>query len=126
MSFTANPFVVVLDANVFFPMRVRDILLSFADAGLFRVRFTDEIIDEWTRSLLVLKPHLEASIRTQEALIRDQFAESLVTGHMPLIDGLTLRDPDDRHVPAAAIRCSAQVIATKNLRDFPADVMAQH
>lgn len=46
-------------------------------------------------------------------------ADCLVTGHEPLIGGLTLPDPDDRHVLAAAIRCHAQVIVTQNLKDFP-------
>lgn len=46
MSFVANPFVVVLDANVLFPFRVRDVLLTFAQDGLFRARITDEIMDE--------------------------------------------------------------------------------
>jgi hypothetical protein len=60
MSFVANPFVIVLDANVLFPFRVRDVLLTFAQEGLFRARFTDEILDEWARNLIRLKPHLEA------------------------------------------------------------------
>ena len=51
-------------------------------------------------------------------------ADCLVTGHEPLIDGLALPDPDDRHVLAAAIRCHAQVIVTHNLRDFPASALA--
>ena len=38
--------------------------------------------------------------------------DCLVTGHEPLIEGLELPDPDDRHVLAAAIRCNAQVIVT--------------
>lgn len=46
--------------------------------------------------------------------------DCLVTGYEPLVDGLNLPDPDDRHVLAAAIRCSAQVIVTSNLDDFPA------
>ncbi len=46
MSFVANPFVVILDANVLYPFRTRDVLFSFAQAGLFRARFTDEILDE--------------------------------------------------------------------------------
>lgn len=36
MSFAANPFVVVLDANVLFPVRIRDVLLTFAQEGMFR------------------------------------------------------------------------------------------
>ena len=40
--------------------------------------------------------------------------DALVTGHEDLIAGLTLPDPDDRHVLAAAIRCNASVIVTCN------------
>lgn len=108
MSFIANPFVVVLDANVLFPFRIRDVLLTFAQEGLFRARITDDILEEWTRSLIARKPHMEDSVRRQEQAIRAHFDECFVTGHRPLIAGLTLPDPDDRHVLAAAIRCLAQ------------------
>ncbi len=123
MSFVANPFVVLLDANVLFPFRVRDVLLTFAHEGLFRARLTDDILNEWTRSLVRLKPHLEASVREQEEMIRDVFDECFVTGYQPFINSLVLPDPDDRHVLAAAIRCSAQVIVTENKRDFPSTVL---
>ena len=126
MSFVANPFVVVLDANVLFPFRVRDVLLTFAQDGLFRARITDEILDEWTRNLIRLKPHLEESVRAQETIIRDYFEECFVSGYQPLIEGLNLPDLDDRHVLAAAIRCSAQVIVTENQKDFPIEVMEEH
>ena len=126
MNFVANPFVVILDANVLFPFRVRDVLLTFAQEGLFRARFTDEIIGEWTRNLIRQKPHLEASVLAQVAALRFAFDDCFVTGHKPLIAGLTLPDKDDRHVLAAAIRCSAQIIVTENLKDFPASVLGQY
>lgn len=45
--------------------------------------------------------------------------DALVTGHEALVAGLSLPDPEDRHVLAAAIRCQAGVIVTFNLKDFP-------
>jgi len=50
----------------------------------------------------------------------------LVTGYEDLIDSLTLPDPDDRHVLAAAVRAGAGVIVTTNLKDFPAAILAGH
>lgn len=119
MSFVPDRFVVVLDANVLYPFRKRDLLLSFYDAGLFRGRWTRQILDEWVSNLLAKKPQLEGSINQQLEAIREAFPESEVTGHGTLIDGLSLPDPDDRHVLAAAIVCGAQHIVTDNLKDFP-------
>lgn len=45
--------------------------------------------------------------------------DCLVTGYEELVAGLTLPDPDDRHVFAAAIRVGAQAIVTFNVSDFP-------
>ncbi|WP_256212600.1 PIN domain-containing protein [Loktanella sp. DSM 29012] len=116
----------ILDANVLFPFRVRDVLLTFAHEGLFRARFTEEIMDEWTRNVIALKPDLRDSIDSQVDAIRRAFDECFVTGHMPLIDGLKMPDENDRHVLAAAIRCSAQVIVTENKRDFPQALLEEY
>jgi hypothetical protein len=119
----SDRFVVVLDANELFPFRVRDALLRFAEAGLFRARWSDDIIGEWRRSLLKLKPHLEESIDSQISAMRRAFPESWVEGYEPLIDGLELPDENDRHVLAAAIRAGAEHIITENLKDFPAQTL---
>ena len=62
---------------------------------------------------------LERTRQLMNAAVRD----CLLTGYEGRIDGLTLPDPDDRHVLAAAIEAQAQVIVTNNLRDFPANTL---
>lgn len=47
------------------------------------------------------------------------FPDALVVGFEPLIDGISLPDPRDRHVLAATIKGQADVIVTQNLKDFP-------
>jgi hypothetical protein len=51
--------------------------------------------------------------------------DCLVNGYEDLIASLSLPDPDDRHVLAAAIRAGADVIVTYNLTDFPAETLAR-
>ncbi len=51
---------------------------------------------------------------------------AVVSGHESLISSLTLPDPDDRHVLAAAIHGGASVIVTANLKDFPAEALSPH
>lgn len=65
----------LLDANVMYPFRTRDVLFTFAQQGVFRARFTDQIIDEWTRSLIRNKPDLEESVMEQASVVRDVFQE---------------------------------------------------
>ncbi|HMA95113.1 MAG TPA: hypothetical protein VKP30_20620, partial [Polyangiaceae bacterium] len=52
--------------------------------------------------------------------------DCLVDGYEPLVEGLELPDPNDRHVLAAAIHGGASVIVTMNLRDFPERFLVPH
>ena len=58
--------------------------------------------------------------------MNDAVSDCLVEGFEDLIDSLSLPDPDDRHVLAAAVRAGAQVIVTANLQDFPAHALAPY
>jgi hypothetical protein len=59
-------------------------------------------------------------------MMDENIDDALVIGYEPLIGELTLPDPKDCHVFAAAIHCSASVIVTANLRDFPAQALAAY
>lgn len=120
-------FVVIYDACVLYPAPLRDLLVRVAQAGVVRARWTTEILDECFRSILEQRPELkpQALVRTRE-LMTKAVADCMVEGYEPLIAGLTLPDPDDRHVLAAAVRAGAQAIVTFNLRDFPEAALAVH
>lgn len=117
-------FVAVYDACVLHGACLRDLLLRLAMTDLFRARWTQQIQDEWRRALLRNRDNLteEKLLRTQ-AMMNEAVPECLVTGYDGLIDGLTLPDPDDRHVLAAAIKCSAGAIVTYNTKDFPDELL---
>ena len=51
--------------------------------------------------------------------MNDSIEGILIQGFEHLIEGLTLPDPDDRHVLAAAIHGQVDVIVTNNQKDFP-------
>jgi hypothetical protein len=55
-----------------------------------------------------------------------QVRDSLVTDFEQLIPSLTLPDPNDLHILAAAIVAEADVIVTFNLKDFPAENINQY
>ncbi len=117
----------VLDACVLYSAPLRDLLLSLASAGLFHARWTPDIQDEWTRNLLVKRPDLNlVQLQfTQERMIA-AIPDCMVTHYQPLIAGLSLPDPDDRHVLAAAIAGHADAIVTVNLKDFPPAILATY
>lgn len=121
----SSPFTAVFDACVLYPAPLRDFLMWLALSGRFRARWTAQIHDEWVRNLLKNRPELDpAHLQRTVDLMNQAVPDGLVTGHESLIAGLTLPDPDDRHVLAAAIRCGAGVIVTFNKRDFPTETLA--
>jgi predicted nucleic acid-binding protein len=117
-------FVVVYDANVLYPSTLRDLLIRIAQTGLVQAKWTAQILDEVFTNLRANRPDLDpARLDRTRDLMNRAVRDCRVTGYESLIEGLSLPDPDDRHVLAAAIRARAQVIVTNNLADFPADAL---
>lgn len=121
-----SPFTALYDANVLYPAPLRDFLMHLALTGVYRARWSAEIHEEWKRNLLINRPDLTREhVDRTSALMDRAVPDALVNGHEPLIEGLELPDLNDRHVLAAAIKCSASVIVTFNLKDFPTDKLAE-
>lgn len=122
-----QPLTAVYDANILYPAPIRDLFVRLAQTGLVRAKWTEAIHEEWMRNLLKHNPHHSAERLARTRMLMDEAVrDCLVTGYEELIASLSLPDPDDRHVLAAAIHAGAQIIVTCNLTDFPAETLARY
>src|SRR5260370_12303703 len=118
---------VILDACVLYSAPLRDLLLWLAVTGLYRPRWTETIHQEWMENLLKDRPDLARDrLERTKDLMNRAVPDCLIARHEGLIAFLSLPDPDDRHVLAAAIHGGAETIVTYNLTDFPATALAAH
>ena len=122
-----------LDASVLYPAPLRDLLMELAVADLYRAKWSDAVHEEWMNAVLRTRRDLTRSrLERTRDLMNAHARDALVTDFENLIGLLDLPDPDDRHVLAGAIRGSADIIVTCNLKDFPPDrlgdwgIEAQH
>ena len=114
------PRIVVYDANVLYPAQLRDLLMRLAVAGLVRAHWSDQIHEEWIENVLANRPDLRREQLDRTRMLMERALPSArVEGYERHVAAITLPDPDDRHVVAAAIEGEAEVIVTFNLRDFP-------
>lgn len=112
--------IAVFDACVLYPAPLRDLLMNLAVTDLLRARRTEDIREEWIRNLLENRPNLKREeLEQTRGLMNQNVRDCLVEGYQNLIPTLTLPDPDDKHVLAAAIIAEADVTVTFNLSDFP-------
>lgn len=118
-------FTAFLDACVLVPIAPCDTLLRMADCGAFRPVWSERVEEEALRALCEIHPHIDPSrFHSRFRSMNEAFEDARVAGWEPLVDGLELPDPDDRHVLAAALRGRADVLVTENVRDFPATVLS--
>lgn len=109
--------IAVLDADVLFPMILRDTLLRAAMAGLCRIHWTDRIQDEVERNLVGnyrMPPEKAQALRQA---MESAFPDAMIEGWKG-IEAEMPNHPKDRHVAAAAMTVAAPIIVTSNIKDF--------
>lgn len=116
----------VLDTSVLWPSPQRDVLLASAAEGAYSPKRSTAILDELVvheaGKLTMRGVPLDDAERSAQHLIAqlsNAFDDASVSRWEPLEGTFGLPDPDDEHVLAAAVMCSAEVIVTENLRDSP-------
>ena len=119
--------IVLFDACVLYPAPLRDLLMHLSLSGAFRAKWTKEIHEEWISNLLEQRTDLSrVQLERTRDLMNTHVLDALVENYERLVTKLSLPDPHDRHVLAAAIRAQASLIATFNLKDFPAKALEQY
>lgn len=117
-----SSFRVVLDACVLIPAALRDTLLRAADAGLYRLHWSEDILTEVERNLIEHGMTSADDARYLIDTMRTYFEEAAVEGYQTIVSSMP-NQSKDRHVLAAAVVVNAEVIVTSNLRDFPEDAL---
>ena len=116
-------YAVVLDADVLHPYNLADLLLRLCERGLFRVAWSEELIDELVDSLVRRGLERPRARRRVEAMSQ-AFPEALVAGVGRFLTAVPNEiEPDDRHVVAAALAAKADCVVTNNTRHFPPDAL---
>lgn len=122
-----EPVVAIYDACILYPFHLRNIIVQASADRLVHARWTEEIHGEWMRNLAADTPGLSIErLQSTKELMNTALPAAMVAGYEKHIELISLPDPDDRHVVAAAIQAKASHILTWNLRDFPAGVLKKH
>lgn len=122
-------FAAFLDANVLVPVHLCDTLLRCAEMDLYRPIWSTKVVEEAKRAICRVHPDLsESRVSSRFSNMNKAFPFSEITDKQweGLVSGVHLPDRDDRHVVAAASAAGADVIVTANLKDFPADELAEY
>ena len=108
-----RPPFVVFDACVLYPFHTRTLLVQCAVDRLVDARWSDDIHEERMRNLAANTPGISIDrLRRTRDLMKVAVPTADVRRYEWLIPGITLPDPDDRHVAAVAIAGGASVIVT--------------
>lgn len=125
----ANRYTVFVDACTLVDTMRRNLLLTLAEAEFFRLRWSEEVLDETQNAIAAIrtaKSQADAMEKATKARhkMQEAFEEAMVADFddfRPVCAGLP--DQKDVHVLAAALKAQASTIVTENLRDFPSKVL---
>ncbi len=116
---------VVVDSCVIYPMPLCDTFLRAAEAELYQVHFSQEILDGATRNLVKNDRMTESKAERFQQILKINFPEAMVEAPNELVENMT-NHPGDRHVVASAIIAQAEVIVTSNLKHFPQESLSAY
>ena len=125
------PRIVLVDANVFFSPRLRDLVMFLHAAEAINVHWTKEIEAEWSRNVVAKQDAKAEGIQACLQGMRGAVDGWEVNGYAKHAAKFEAVDAKDRHVAAAAYKLSLDdwpgqkvALLTKNVKDFPSHAFA--
>ncbi len=115
----------IIDTNVLIPFYSKDFFLQLGSQGL-PIHWSRSIEAEYCRVWARRYPGRRGQAKQTLVLMRTVIPDWRAPEPRKIVQTLELPDPDDRHVVAAAVGIGANVIVTRNLRDFPAGALAPY
>ena len=115
----------LIDTNVLIPFYSKDFWLELGSRGL-PIHWSVSIEAEFRRVWARLYPARAGQATDLLALMHTIVPDWRAPESRKVIQEVRLPDPADRHVLAAAVGVGAEVIVTRNLRDFPPSVLAPY
>lgn len=121
------PPIVVYDACVLYPNALRDFLIRLAVERVVYAKWSERILDEVFRNIIKNRTdlHPERLLKTRKNMCK-AIPDCMVEDFEDLEPLISLRDVNDRHVVAAAIKSESEAIITFNLKDFPESEMKRY
>ncbi len=113
----------LLDTNVLIPFYSKDFFVELGSRGL-PVYWSLSIEAEFRRVWARLYPDRASQAADILALMHTVVPDWRAPEPRKVLQATQLPDPADRHVLAAAVGIGANIIVTRNLRDFPSDALA--
>jgi hypothetical protein len=107
-----------LDACVLYPSSTRDLLLRGAEAYLYRVSWSSQVLQELRRNLVDDQRCSQEQADDLVSEMERAFPDAAASGYDELI-AVMRNHEGDRHVLAAAVVAKADVIVTDNARHYP-------
>lgn len=117
----SHPIKILFDANLLVSVGLTDLILSIADRELFNPLWSEEILNEVRRFGVKTGVKTEA-LENRLRMMNEYFPDGKVDNYESITETLECKDPNDRHVLAAAIKGGASILVTENISDFPLDI----
>ncbi|MBW3089627.1 PIN domain-containing protein [Bifidobacterium miconisargentati] len=118
---------VFLDANIIYSITLTDVMLTLAEHRLFLPLWSQKVLDEARQAASrTLPTAMQPAFCRRLAIMNQAFPESSIEVPEEDCGQYSLPDPNDRHVLAAALNGGADLLMTRNLKDFPQPILEQY